>query len=73
MITRLDEAFARAGRQRGAEFEIIVTPPLAMPIDAMQEYAEIGVHRLLVGLGSQRAENVDARLAEIERLVPRAA
>jgi hypothetical protein len=73
MIAKLDEAFAKAGRTRGPEFEIIITPPAAMPIDAMQEYAEIGVHRLVLPLGSQRAEKVDVRLQEIERLVPRAA
>ncbi|MFZ4406764.1 MAG: LLM class F420-dependent oxidoreductase [Paracraurococcus sp.] len=73
MIARLDAAFAKAGRTRGPEFEIIITPPAAMPIDAMQEYAEIGVHRLVLPLGSQRAEKVDVRLQEIERLVPRAA
>jgi len=72
MIARLDEAFAKAGRTRGPEFEIIITPPAAMPIDAMQAYAEVGVHRLVLALGSQRAEKVDARLRDIERLVPRA-
>jgi probable F420-dependent oxidoreductase len=69
MIRRLDEAFARAGRSRGEEFEIIITPPATMPIDAMQEYAELGVDRLVVNLGSQRPERVDQRMAEIERLV----
>ena len=44
-----------------------------MPIDAMQEYAEIGVDRLVVNLGSQQPERVDQRLAEIERLVRMAA
>jgi hypothetical protein len=35
----------------------------------MQEYAEVGVDRLGVNLGSQRAERVDQRLAEIAKLV----
>lgn len=69
MIGRLDSALAKAGRARGKDFEIIVTPPMAMPIDAMQEYAELGVDRLVVNLGSQRPERVDRRLAELERLV----
>ena len=46
-----------------------MTPPVSMPLDAMQEYAEVGVNRLVVNLGSQRPERVDARMAEIERLV----
>ena len=71
--TRLDAAFAKAGRKRGKDFEIIITPPMAMPIDAMQEYAELGVHRLVVNLGSQRPERVDHRMAEIEKLVKMAA
>src|SRR5689334_6816675 len=41
MLRRLDAAFEKAGRKRGRDFEIIITPPAAMPIDAMQEYAEI--------------------------------
>jgi alkanesulfonate monooxygenase SsuD/methylene tetrahydromethanopterin reductase-like flavin-dependent oxidoreductase (luciferase family) len=73
MLARLDAAFARAGRKRGDDFEIIITPPMAMPIDAMREYAELGVHRLVVNLGSQRAERVDQRMTEIEPLVKMAA
>ena len=73
MIARLDEAFAKAGRKRGADFEIIITPPATMPLDAMQEYAELGVHRLVVALGSQRAERVDQRMTEIGRLAKAAA
>ena len=59
MLDHLDAAFAKAGRKRGKEFQIIMTPPVAMPIDAMQEYAEAGVDRLVVNLGSQRPERVD--------------
>jgi probable F420-dependent oxidoreductase len=69
MLGRLDAAFEKAGRKRDRTFEIIITPPMSMSIDAMQEYAEVGVDRLLVNLGSQRPERVDARLAEIETLV----
>jgi probable F420-dependent oxidoreductase len=69
MLGRLDEAFAKAGRTRGNDFQIIITPPMAMPIDAMQEYAALGVHRLVVNLGSQRPERVPPRMAEIETLV----
>jgi alkanesulfonate monooxygenase SsuD/methylene tetrahydromethanopterin reductase-like flavin-dependent oxidoreductase (luciferase family) len=69
MLGRLDEAFAKAGRKRGHDFEIIITPPAAMLMDAMQEYADLGVHRLVVNLGSQRSERVDQRLMEIAGLV----
>jgi probable F420-dependent oxidoreductase len=69
MVRRLDEAFAKAGRSRGKEFEVIITRPATMPTDAMQEYAELGVDRLVVSLGSQRPERVDQRMVEIERLV----
>jgi hypothetical protein len=40
-----------------------------MPIDAMTEYAAVGVDRLVVNLGSQRPERIDQRMAEIEKLV----
>ena len=69
MVIRLDAALAKAGRRRGDGFEIIMTPPATMPMDAMQEYAEVGVDRLVVNLGSQRPDRVNARMAEIERLV----
>ena len=69
MLERLDATFAKAGKARGPDFQIIITPPLAMPIEAMAEYAELGVHRLVVNLGSQRPERVGPRLAEIETLV----
>ncbi len=68
-LDRLDAALAKAGRKRGEGFEIIITPPVSMPIDAMREYAEVGVDRLVVNLGSQRPEPVDRRMAEIEKLV----
>ena len=46
---------------------------MSMSMDAMQEYAELGVDRLVVNLGSQRPERVDQRMPEIEKLVKRAA
>jgi hypothetical protein len=51
------------------DFQIIITQLVAMPIEAMPEYAELGVHRLVTNLGSQRPERVGPRLAEIETLV----
>jgi hypothetical protein len=69
MLNQLDAAFAKAGRKRTKEFQIIITPPVSMPMDAMREYAEVGVDRLVVNLGSQRPERVDQRMAEIGKLV----
>jgi hypothetical protein len=43
-----------------------------MTPDAMQEYAALGVHRLVVMLGGQKPEQVDKRLPELEALVKRA-
>ena len=73
MLDRIDAAFAREGRTRGDDFEIILTPPVAMPVEAMEEYAALGVHRLVVNLGSQRPERVGPRMADIATLVKRAA
>ena len=42
---------------------------MSMPIDAMPDYAEIGVDRLAVNLRSQQPERVDRRMAELETLV----
>jgi probable F420-dependent oxidoreductase len=71
MLGHLDATFTEAGRRRGKEFEIIITPPMSMAVDAMQEYAEAGVDRVVVNLGSQRPEKVNGRLLEIEKLVKR--
>lgn len=73
MLAKLDAAFAKVGRKRGDDFQIIITPPPTMPVEAMLGYAELGVHRLVVNLGSQRPERVALRVPEIERLVKLAA
>jgi probable F420-dependent oxidoreductase len=72
-LAKLDAAFARAGKKRGPGFQIIVTPPMSMKIDDMPAYAELGVHRLVVNLGGQKPEQVDARLPAIGSLVKKAA
>jgi alkanesulfonate monooxygenase SsuD/methylene tetrahydromethanopterin reductase-like flavin-dependent oxidoreductase (luciferase family) len=72
-LRHLDAAFAKAGRTRPADFEILITPPMSMAMDAMQAYGELGVHRLVVNLGGQRPEQVDKRLPEIGALLKRAA
>jgi alkanesulfonate monooxygenase SsuD/methylene tetrahydromethanopterin reductase-like flavin-dependent oxidoreductase (luciferase family) len=73
MLDKLDAAFAKAGRKRDANYEIIITPPMNMAPDHVKEYAALGVHRLVVNLGSQRPEKVDQRLPEIESVVKLAA
>ena len=55
------------------KFEIIVTPPMGASADSLKAYADLGVDRLVVMLGSQRPEKVDPRLLEIEQLVKKAA
>jgi alkanesulfonate monooxygenase SsuD/methylene tetrahydromethanopterin reductase-like flavin-dependent oxidoreductase (luciferase family) len=73
MLDKLDAAFAKAGRKRGKEFEIIITPPMTAMADELKAYADLGVDRLVVMLGSQRAEKVGPRLAEIDKMVKLAA
>jgi hypothetical protein len=72
-LRQLDAAFAQAGRTRPSGFDIIITPPMSMPMDVMPAYGDLGVHRLVLNLGGQRPEQVDKRLPEIGRLVKRAA
>ena len=69
MLAKLDAGFAKAGKKRGKDFQIIITPPMAMKMDAMQEYAELGVDRLVVLLGGQKPEQVSTRLKDVETLV----
>jgi probable F420-dependent oxidoreductase len=72
-LKQLDAAFAKAGKKRGPDFEIIVTPPMSMKVDDMPAYAALGVDRLIVNLGGQRSEQVDQRLPQIGSLVKKAA
>jgi hypothetical protein len=73
MLAKLDSGFAKAGKKRGKDFQIIITPPMATKMDAMKEYAELGVDRLVVMLGGQKPEQVAARMKDIETLVKLAA
>lgn len=72
-LAKLDAAFARAGKKRGPDFQIIITPPMSMKTDDMQAYAELGVHQLVVNLGGQKPDQVDVRLPAIGSLVKKAA
>ncbi|UYN96528.1 MAG: LLM class F420-dependent oxidoreductase [Enhydrobacter sp.] len=73
MLAKLDAAFAKAGKKRPADYQIVVTPPMSMAMDAMKGYADIGVHRVIVNLGGQKPEQVDKRLTDIDGLVKMAA
>ena len=68
IITALDAALAEEGRSRD-DFELIITPPYRVSIDMVKGYAELGVDRLIVHLGSQKQERVDARMKEMELMV----
>ncbi len=70
-LDQLDSALAQAGRTRGKGFEIIVTPPYAVTQEMVQGYAELGVDRLVVQLGSQKPESIVQRMKEIETLIHR--
>ncbi len=71
MLTDIDRALANAGRTREG-FEIILTPNQA-DAATIAEFADLGVDRLVLHLGSQRPQKVDRRLGELEALVQAAA
>lgn len=50
------------------EFEIVITPN-AVDADTMREFADMGVDRLVLQMGSQRTYKVNKRLSEVEALV----
>ena len=69
MLQQLDAALARQGRSREG-FEIIITPSREADED-LQAYAEMGVDRLVLHMGSQAPERLDARLTHLAELVRR--
>jgi probable F420-dependent oxidoreductase len=66
-LQNLDRALAKAGRSREG-FEIVITPQQATP-ETLGAFADLGVDRLVVQLGSQKPEAIERRLPELERLV----
>lgn len=68
-LAGLDAALADAGRKRGDDFEVVITPPFNAGEEVIREYAGLGVDRLVMMLGSQRAEKVEKRFGELEGLV----
>jgi probable F420-dependent oxidoreductase len=70
-LKNLDRALGAAGRSRDG-FQIVVTPQQATP-ETLEAFADLGVDRLVVQLGSQKPDAVERRLPELERLVRAAA
>jgi probable F420-dependent oxidoreductase len=68
-LEHLDAALGEANRKRGADFQIVITPPYAVTEDMVREYAALGVDRLIVQLGSQHQDKIDGRLVELEKFV----
>ena len=64
----LDAALAEQGRSRDG-FELVITPTFNVTADMIRGYEDLGVDRLIIHLGSQKADRINQRLHEIERLV----
>ena len=64
----LEQALRAEGRT-SEDFELIITPPYRVDRDMVSGYRDVGVDRLIVHLGNQQAERVDARMNEVEALV----
>ena len=69
VLAQLDAALAEAGRKRGDGFEIVITPPYQVSADDIRAYADLGVDRVVVMLGSQKPEKVEDRFREFEALI----
>jgi alkanesulfonate monooxygenase SsuD/methylene tetrahydromethanopterin reductase-like flavin-dependent oxidoreductase (luciferase family) len=68
-MNKLDGFLKESGRERGDDFEIIITPPYQVNAEMVEQYAQIGVDRIVVQLGGQRPDQVDKRFAMLEKLV----
>ena len=68
-MNKLDGFLKESGRERGDDFEIIITPPYQVNAEMVEQYAQIGVDRIVVQLGGQRPDQVDKRFAMLEQLV----
>lgn len=72
ILTAIDAELKAAARSRD-NFEIILTPSSVSDDRVIHEFKEMGVDRLVVQAGSNRAEAVDAKLKELEAMVVTAA
>ncbi len=71
VLGELDAALAKQGRTREG-FEIVITP-IRSTAEDIEAYRALGVDRLVLQLGSQKPERIDARLDELAGLVSLAA
>jgi probable F420-dependent oxidoreductase len=69
VVVELQAALAEQGRSLNDNFQLIITPPYQVTPDMVKAYADLGVDRLVVHLGSQKPERITARLKELETLV----
>ncbi len=65
---QLEQALKAEGRGLD-DVELIITPPYRVDADMVKGYQEQGVDRLIVHLGNQKPDRVDARLREVEGLI----
>ncbi len=63
-VADLDTALAAAGRARGEDFQLVITPPTLRDDDILA-YRDLGVDRLVLHLGSQKPDAIDRRLDEV--------
>ena len=62
--TSLRKTLSSIFKQTYKDFEIIITPLSETHAD-LEAFAELGVDRLVLHLGSQRPERLEKRLAEL--------
>lgn len=67
LLEEVEHALSARGRSRDG-FEIIVTPN-TVDVDGIRAFAELGVDRLVLHLGSQRPDKVARRLEELAGFV----
>ena len=65
---QLVAALDKEGRSMD-DFQFVITPPYNAGPDDIAAYAELGVDQLVMHLGSQRAEKVEARTRDLEAMV----
>ena len=68
-LALLDQSLDAAGRKRGDDFEIVITPPYKVDADMIKAYADIGVDRVVVQLGGQRPDQIAKRFDLLGDLV----
>ena len=67
VIEELKPLLEQRGRSMD-DVEVVITPTSDAP-EAIEGFAEIGVTRLILPLGSQRAEKLEARLQQVAQLI----